>query len=207
MAQAAIEEMRDENEEGRTAFGTVVAECAPVELLKSMVELDGEIMYVGHSGLQLAAMHRSDTAAIKLLARDDPGGLQDALEVAEVAAVVSLLRKCLASWERGEVGGLIELCGESEVLLGHKEFVEKYPVHHAAGWAGDVEVIKPVIKAHAAKLVAEDEDSDTPLDYAVALNVNQEVVAFMDEADCAFLNSDIFGLIRLCGKTPYEKEV
>ena len=77
--QVAIEEMHEKDEERRTAFATAVVADAPVELLESMVELDKQdtkernIMSVCNkdemSPLALAAMHSSDTATIKLLAR------------------------------------------------------------------------------------------------------------------------------------------
>ena len=119
---------------GRTAFATAVAADAPVSLLHSMVELDKEdttgrwmIVEVGDneddSPLELAAMHRTDAAAIELLVREYPSCSNNALACAlshnkKSNAVVSLLRKCVTAFERGNISALIELCGESRRVVG-----------------------------------------------------------------------------------------
>ena len=169
--QDAIEEMHQQDEEGRTAFATAVVD-APVELLESMVELGKQdtkkrkIVMVcdkkDYYPMDLAAMHRSDAATIKLLARDDPGALFFALNIALVhnkksAAVVSLLRKCFTAWEHGNISALIDLCGESDMLLAFKVHVEAYPVH-AVRCTSDIAIIKPVVREHAPDLLTKDEN-------------------------------------------------
>ena len=168
--QAAIEEILEKDEKGGTAFFNAIVADAPVELLERMFELGKqdttkrEIVKVcdrdGYTTLLLAAMHRSDAATIKLLARDDPGALFFALNIALVhnkksAAVVSLLRKCFTAWEHGNISALIDLCGESDVLLWCKEYVERHLVQvHAAAWhASDLAIIKPLIREPPLLLV------------------------------------------------------
>jgi len=66
---------------------------------------------------------------------------------------VSLLRKCLAAWEHGDISAVIDLCDESDELLVHKEYVERHPVHHAVMRASDIASLKPVIREHAPELL------------------------------------------------------
>jgi len=80
----------------------------------------------GDCPLELASAHRTDAATIKLLARENPGGLYYGLKYPlehnkKNTAVVSLLRKCLADWEHGNISALIDLCGESGMLLSFKD--------------------------------------------------------------------------------------
>jgi len=131
--------------------------------------------------LALAAMNRTDTATIKLLAREYPAVLYTAHNAAlehnkNSTAVVSLLRECLAAWEHGNISALIDLCGESDLLLVDKEYVEEHPVHHAVEYASDIAILKPLIREHAPELLTEDADGDTPLDLAKR---NPAVVSFM----------------------------
>ena len=135
-AQAAIEEVHKQEPEGRTAFAAAVVADALVELLGRMVELGKQVTKKrrivevcdkkDRTSLQLAAMHRTDAATIKLLACENPGALDAALDIAlrvnkKSTAVVSLLRKCNAAWEHGNISALVDLCGEFEVLLRFKE--------------------------------------------------------------------------------------
>ena len=97
-------------------------------------------------------------------------------------AVVSLLRKCNAAWEHSNISALIDLCGESDVLLVNKEYVERHPVHFAANVAADIAILKPVIRELDAELFNKDEYDYTVLDRA-NLNPNPAVVvSFMTEA-------------------------
>ena len=214
-AQAAIEEMHEKDENGRTAFATAVAD-AQIELLESMVELGkqdtkerrivGVRDKIGCAPLYLAAIHRTDTATIKLLARENPASLYGALPCAlkhnkKSTAVVSLQRKYLAAWDHGNIAALIDLCGESDVLMEQKEYVEKHPVHFAAGRATDIAIIKPVIREHATELLTEDENGETPLDRA-KINQYPAVPPFVAEVVTAFHNGNYPVLIKLCGSTP-----
>jgi len=100
----------------------------------------------------IASMANTDVATIQLLARETPGAMFNALQLAEKFendAVVSLLRKCLAAWEHSNISALIDLCDESNRLKVFKEYVERHPVHHAARSASGIAIIKPVIRAHA----------------------------------------------------------
>ena len=156
--------------------------------------------------LGLAAMHSSDTATSKLLARECPGALYGALDAVpkyskKSTAVVSLLRKCLAALEHGNISTLIELCGESDKLPWFKKHVERHPVHFAAAAASDIAIIKPVIREHAPELLTEDSNGDTPLDIAKR-SAYPTVLTFFTEVDAAFHNCDYTALIRLCGTTP-----
>jgi len=177
-AHAAIEEMLKQEPEGRTAFAAAVVADAPVELLESMVELDKQDTKkrpmvsvcdrAGRSTLQLVDMHRTDASTIKLLVREYPGamyyGLKYALEYNKKStAVVSLLRKC-AALENGNISALIDLCGESDVLLLNKVYVEKHPVHHAAGQASGIAILKPVIRENASELLIKDKCEDEQLE-------------------------------------------
>jgi len=219
--QDAIEEMHQQDEEGHTAFATAVVD-APVELLESMVELGKQdtkkrkIVMVcdkkDYYPMDLAAMHRSDAATIKLLARENPSALYYALECALVrnkksTAVVTLLRKCLAAWEQGNISALIDLCGESDRLLMDEEFVERHPVHFAAWYASAIAILKPVIRDRAPQLLTEDCEGRTPLNNATKYNKHPAVVSFVTEVDAAFHNTDYPALIKLCGSTPdWEKK-
>jgi len=104
--------MHEEGTQGRTTFAAAIDADTPVELLENIVELGKQdtkkrnIVIVrdknGYPPLGHAAAHRSDTASIKLLAREHPGALHAALDIALVhnkksTAVVSLLLKCLAA--------------------------------------------------------------------------------------------------------------
>ena len=214
--QATIEEIHEENEEERTTFATAVVADAPVELLESMIELGKQdtkkkkrIMAVcdkeGRS--PFAAVHRTDTASIKLLARECPAGLyyglQSALEYNKKStAVVSLLRKYFAAWEHGNISPLIDLCGESNILLWYKEFLEKCLVHHVAACASDIDITKPVVREHSPDLLTEDKFGRTPLDNAKINKALPAVLSFMTEVDAAFHNCDYPGLVWLCGSTP-----
>ena len=228
--QDAIEEMHelDDNEEGRTTFATAVVAGAPVELLESMFKLakldtmERDLAHVSdkdkHFPLYLAALHRTDVASIKLLAREQPTGLGSALNCARAAyehnkkstavdAVVSLLSKCSFAFDHGNVSAVIDLCGKSDSLLWHKDYMERLPVHAAAFRARDIAIIKPVIREHAADLLYEDTNGLTPLGCAKRNNQNPAVVSFMTEVDTAFHNTDYPALIRLCGSTPdWEKK-
>jgi len=86
------EEMHKKDEEGRTTFATAIVADAPVELLVSIVELDKQdtkergVSLVcdreGYFPLLLAAKHHTDAASIKLLARETPEALYNALKFA-----------------------------------------------------------------------------------------------------------------------------
>ena len=193
--------MHEEGEVGRTVFANAVAADAPVELLAIMVKLGKRdtkkrnIVRVcdrdGWTPLYLAATHSTDTASIKLLASEGPVALYPALKDAlkyentKNTAVVPLLSKCLAAWEHGNISALIDLCGESDVLLGFKKYVERHPVHFAAMYAGDNEILKPLIREHAPELLTEDEFGRTPL-YRAKLSENFLVVSFMTLVNTAF---------------------
>jgi len=165
-AQAAIDELHEKDEKGRTKFATAVIDDAPVELLESMVKLgeqdtkermiamvcDKDEMHP----LELAAIHRTDTAAIKQLARKNPGGLSNALQLVteyNKKSTLFLLRKCLAAWQQGNPSALIDLCGESNQLLENKVYMEEHPVHHVASCASDLSIIKPLIREHDTELL------------------------------------------------------
>jgi len=87
-----MEEMHETDEEGRTTLAIAIVADAPVELLKSMVELGKQdtkrrkITRVCHKGglypLTLAAIHRTDAASFKLLTHENPGVLRNALDAA-----------------------------------------------------------------------------------------------------------------------------
>ena len=179
LAQAAIEEMHEKDEEGHTAFAFAIVGDSPFALLESMFELgkqdtmEREIVTVSdkedYTTLQLAVMHRTDAAATKLLAREDPRALHWALHHAleynkksnkKSTAVVSLQRKCLTAMEHGNISALIDLCGESDTLLLVKKYVERHQVHHVAMHASDIVILKPVICDHTAHLLIKDEDGN-----------------------------------------------
>jgi len=110
-------------------------------------------------------LYRTDTASIKLLAREDSGALYNAHKCAleynkKSTAVVSLLCKCHTALEHGDISALIELCGESYVLLVCKEYAKRCPVHFAAAYASDIAVVKPLIREHAPELLTEEVDGD-----------------------------------------------
>jgi len=107
-------------------------------------------------------MIRTDAAAIKLLAREGVGSLQYALNAAlefnkKSTADVSLPRKCCAAVEHSNIPALIDLCGESDMLLAFKVHVEAYPVH-AVRCTSDIAIVKPVVREHAADLLTKDEN-------------------------------------------------
>ena len=133
--------------------------------------------------------------------------LHAALELAlehskKSTAVVSLLRKCLAAWEHGTVSALIDLCDESDRLLGFKKYAERYQVHFAAIRATDVAILKPMIREQAPELLTDNHEGLTPLDCATKFHPFPAVVSFMTSIDAAFHNCDHPALIKLCGSTP-----
>ena len=75
------------------------------------------------------------------------------------------------------------------------------PVHHAAEFAGDIAIIKPVIREHDAELLNKDKCGRTPLDYTKR-NPNPAVPPFFTEAETAFCKCNYPALIKLCGPTP-----
>ena len=89
-----------------------LCECDSWEAASARIETIPTQVYP----LYLSAWQRTDTACIKLLAREYPGALYGALKYTlefNKTAVVSLLRKCLAALERGNIATLIDLCGSS----------------------------------------------------------------------------------------------
>jgi len=95
---------------------------------------------------------------------------------------VSLLRKCLAAWEQGNISALIDLCGESDVFQVFKKYVERRPVHFAAANASDLAIIKSVVRDHAPELLIKDALGHTVLDW-VKVNPHPAVVSFFTELD------------------------
>ena len=158
--------------------------------------------------LFLAAMHRTNAASIKRLAREDQGQLHSSLHYAlefneKSTAIVSLLHKCLTALEMFDFPALIDLCGgESHVLLVHKEYMERHPVHHAAMNTTSIAVLKPLIHEQAPELLVKDTNGSTPLDYANTFNPNPAVVSFESEVDTAFRDGNFPALIKFCGSTP-----
>jgi len=158
--QAVIEEMHQQELEGRTPFACAIVADGPVELLTRMVKLgkqdtkERNIVTVcdreGFPALGLAAVRRTDAATSKLLAREDPASLYSSFKCAleynkKSTAVVSLQRECLAAWEHGNISVLVDICGESDVLLRQKGYVEKHPVHHVVLRTTDLAIIKSEI--------------------------------------------------------------
>ena len=76
-------------------------------------------------------------------------------------------------------------------------------MHHAAGNASDIAIIKPVIRDHAPELLTEYNDR-TPLNIAKH-NHHPAVAFFVTEVDTAFRNCNYPALIKLCGSTPAWK--
>ena len=84
---------------------------------KNIVEISAG---AGLLPLWIASMANTDLAAIKLLARETPGAMFDALRLSvkfKNDAVVSLVRKCLAAcWENSIISAHMDLCDEPDRL-------------------------------------------------------------------------------------------
>ena len=191
IASAATAEFFEEGGGGRTAFAHAVAGDAPVSLLHLCVSRCPAVVRVydknSYFPLLLAAMHRSDTMVIRLLARSHPAGLPVALAGARAhnadnEAVVDLLAECDDAMDRGDFAAVMDLCGESDVLQAYARYSQKYPVHHAAMYESDLAKFQELIDEHYGELLREDLDKDTPLDCANRYNKNQGVVALLAEA-------------------------